>query len=125
MKENNNLYEYIAFYVDDLLIATMNPKEIAQTLKEQHKLKLKGVVPLTYHFECDYFHDHEGTLCFGPRKLDQFKNMNCYKPKEYTSPLAKGYHPEIDTSEELDEEGIKKYQTMIGCLQWAVSWIIK
>ena len=43
------------------------------------------------------------------------------KPREYTSPLEKGDHPEIDNSEELNEEGIKKYQTMIGCLQWAVS----
>jgi hypothetical protein len=53
--------------------------------------------------------------------MDHFKNMYGYKPKEYTSPLEKGDHPEIDTSEELDEEGIKKYQTIIGCLQWAVS----
>jgi hypothetical protein len=30
-------------------------------------------------------------------------------------------HPEVDCSDELDEEGIKRYQTMIGCLQWAVS----
>jgi hypothetical protein len=36
-------------------------------------------------------------------------------------PLEKGDHPEIDTSEELDADGIKRYQTMIGCLQWAVS----
>jgi hypothetical protein len=28
-------------------------------------------------------------------------------------PLEKGYHPEIDTSEELDEEGIKKYLTKV------------
>jgi hypothetical protein len=39
-------------------------------------------------------------------------------------PLEKGDNPEVDTSEELDEEVIKRYQTMIGCLQWAVSWII-
>jgi hypothetical protein len=43
------------------------------------------------------------------------------KPKEYTSPLEKGDHPEIDTSEELDEDGIKMYPSMIGCLQWAIS----
>jgi hypothetical protein len=42
------------------------------------------------------------------------------KPREYPSTLEKGDHPEVDTSEELDEEGIKKYQTMIGCLQWAI-----
>jgi Reverse transcriptase (RNA-dependent DNA polymerase) len=28
MRENNNLYEYIAVYVDDLLIAARNPKDI-------------------------------------------------------------------------------------------------
>jgi hypothetical protein len=43
------------------------------------------------------------------------------KPREYTSPLEKGDHPEIDQTEELDTKGIKKYQTMIGCLRWAVS----
>jgi hypothetical protein len=65
-------------------------------------------------------------MCFGPRKyitkmMDQFKNMYGCKSKEYTSPLEKGDHPEGDTSEDLDEQGIKKYQTMIGNLQWAVS----
>ena len=43
------------------------------------------------------------------------------KPRDYTSPHEKGDHPEVDLSEELDEEGIKRYQTMIGCLQWAIS----
>jgi hypothetical protein len=75
---------------------------------------------------CDYFRDNDGTLCYGPRKyiakiLDQFENMFGCKPKEYISALEMGDHPEIDNTEELDEEGIKKYQTMIGCLQWAVS----
>ena len=27
----------------------------------------------------------------------------------------------MDTSEELDMEGIKKYQSMIGALQWTIS----
>jgi hypothetical protein len=121
------LYEciavYGAVYVDDLLIAV---NEIVQTLEEKHKFKLKGVGPLTYHFGCDYFCDHDGTLFFGPRKyikkmMDQFKNVYDGKPKEYTSPLEKSDHPEMNTSEELDVNGIKRYQTMIGCLQWAVS----
>jgi Reverse transcriptase (RNA-dependent DNA polymerase) len=120
VKENNNLYEYNAVYVDDLLIAASNPKEIVQTLEEQHKFKLKGVGPLTYHLGCNYFYDQGETLCFGPRKyitkmMDQLKNMYGCKSMEYTSPLEKGDYPEVDTSEALDEEGIKKYQTMIGC----------
>jgi hypothetical protein len=36
---------------------------------------------------------------------------------------TKGIHItiEIDDTDELDVDGIKRYQTMIGCLQWAVS----
>jgi hypothetical protein len=49
-----------------------------------------------------------------------FENMLGCNPKEYISPLEKGDHPEIDETKELGEDGIKKYQTMIGCLQWAV-----
>jgi Reverse transcriptase (RNA-dependent DNA polymerase) len=62
MRNNNNLYEYIAVYFDDLLIAARNIKEIIQTLKEQHKFKLKGAGLLTYHLGCDYFCDHDGIL---------------------------------------------------------------
>jgi hypothetical protein len=34
--------------------------------------------------------------------IGQFENMFGCKPREYTSPLEKGDHPEVDTSEELD-----------------------
>ena len=57
MRENDGLYEYIAVYVDDLLIAARNPEEIVKTLQEKHKFKLKGVGTLTYHLGCDYFRD--------------------------------------------------------------------
>jgi hypothetical protein len=55
IRENNNLYEYIAVYVDELLIAVRNPKEIVQTLEEQLKVKLKGAGSLTYNLGCDFF----------------------------------------------------------------------
>jgi Reverse transcriptase (RNA-dependent DNA polymerase) len=118
MRESNGLNEYIADYVDDLLIAARDPGEITTTPETTHKFKLKGVGPLTYHLGCDDFFDKDGPLCYGPRTyitkiLDQFENMFGYKPKEYTSPLVKGDHPEIDNTEL--EERIKKYQTMIGC----------
>jgi Reverse transcriptase (RNA-dependent DNA polymerase) len=46
MRENEGLYECIAVYVDDLLIAARNPNEIVNVLKENHKFKLKGLVHL-------------------------------------------------------------------------------
>jgi hypothetical protein len=69
----------------------------------------------------------DGTLCYGPRKyidkfMGQYENMFGCKPREYTSTLEKGNHPKVDCSDELDNKGIKRYHTMIGCLQWAVSF---
>jgi hypothetical protein len=68
----------------------------------------------------------DGTLCYGPRKyidniMGQYENMFGCKPRESTSPLDKGDHPEVDCSDKIDNKGIKRYQTIIGCLQWAVS----
>jgi hypothetical protein len=39
------------------------------------------------------------------------------KPEEYTSPMAKKDHPELDPSELLDSTGIKLYQSLLGALQ--------
>jgi hypothetical protein len=38
-----------------------------------------------------------------------------------TSPLEKGDHPELDTSELCTTEQIMQYQSMIGALQWIVT----
>jgi hypothetical protein len=38
-----------------------------------------------------------------------------------SSPLDKGGHPELDTSELCTEEQISQYQSMIGSLQWIVT----
>lgn len=43
------------------------------------------------------------------------------KPKEYSSPMIEKDHPELDNTPELDEDGIKQYQSLIGALQWLVT----
>ena len=42
-------------------------------------------------------------------------------PNKYNSPLNSNDSPEPDTSELLDEIGIKMFQSMIGALQWCVT----
>ena len=61
-------YEYIAIYVDDLLIASEEPQKIIQDLKEQSKLEIKGDGPLECHLGCDYKLDQNGTLVAQPTK---------------------------------------------------------
>ena len=62
LREVKNKYEYIAIYVDDLLIASEEPQQIIKDLKEKFKLKIKGDGPLEYHLGCDYKLDKDGTL---------------------------------------------------------------
>ena len=45
-REMKTKYEYIAIYVDDLLIASDKPQKIIKDLKEEFKLKIKVDEPL-------------------------------------------------------------------------------
>ena len=54
--------------------------------------------------------------------ISTYEKLFGSKPKQnVTSPLEKGDHPEIDTSELLDADGIVIYQSLIGAMQWAVT----
>ena len=53
---------------------------------------------------------------------DIYQNTFGVKPKLNTfSPLDKGDHPELDTSELLDQDCIQKHQSLTGALQWTIS----
>ena len=127
MKHCGDHYEYVATYVDDLIIASKDPESLLNKLIEDHKFKLKGTGPITFHLGCDFFRDEDGVLCMQPRKYidrmcDNYERIFGTKPKQtYTSPLEKGDHPELDDSELCDMEGVKHYQSLIGCLQWCIS----
>ena len=54
--------------------------------------------------------------------VEEYVRLFGEKPtSKVRSPLEKNDHPELDTSELLDEDGIQKYQSLIGMLQWAIS----
>ena len=42
-------------------------------------------------------------------------------PTKCGTPLRSGYQPELDKSPELKQDGLQRYQELIGMLHWAVS----
>jgi hypothetical protein len=51
-----------------------------------------------------------------------YKQMFGEKPSTKVHlPLEKGDHPELDTTEHLDQTGVQQYQPLVGSLQWAIS----
>jgi hypothetical protein len=128
MRDMGDHYEYIASYVDDLAIASKDPQAIIDALEgAPNNFKLKGTGPMQFHLGCDFFRDQDGTLCVGPRKyidrmVQQYEALFGCKPcHKVSSPLKKNDHPETDTSPLLDEDGVTKYQSLIGVLQWAIT----
>jgi hypothetical protein len=124
MRKKGNLYKYIVVYVDDLVIAMKNPKELIDILKNHHTFKLKGTVPILFHLGMDFTRDDDNTLCISPTTyIDKLvKNYEkTFGMKPNTSVTSPGDHPERDTSELCTTDQIAQYQSMIGALQWIVT----
>ena len=51
---HGNSYEYVAVWVDDLMISMRNPKEYCDILTRKFKFKLKGDGPISYHLGLNY-----------------------------------------------------------------------
>ena len=121
-------YEYLAVYVDDILIASKDPQAIIDLLKaEPHSFMLKHAGPVERFLGMVFFRDEDGNLCWSPREyidrmVDAFEHTFGHKPKQnVSSPLEKNDHPELDMMELLDMDGVNKYQSLIGALQWSIS----
>jgi hypothetical protein len=53
---------------------------------------------------------------------DTYKQYFKEEPNQkHRSPLVKGDHPELGTSEFLDQDGIDIYISLVGAMQWEVS----
>ena len=118
-------YEYICVYVDDLAVMMKTPSDFFAELKRR-QYKLKGVGDITYHLGGDFYRDPDGTLCWGAktyikRIVSQYAAIYKKLPKEYTSPIDKDDHPELDLSDEIPPDQIRDYQSFIGAFQWTIA----
>lgn len=126
MRRADDLYEYIAVYVDDLLIASKDGDAIIDQLQNVHKFKLKGTGKVKFHLGMDFKEDEQGVLhisqeSYLERMFAMFERIFGHTPRHYQSPIEKGDHPELDTTDFLDDEKTKLYQSLVGALQWVVT----
>jgi Reverse transcriptase (RNA-dependent DNA polymerase) len=125
-------YEYILVYVDDLLIVSEDPHSILEKLENDHKYRLKDVgTPKQFlgatigqkHIDgVDYWfisaEDYlEKALAAIEERFGKLDTIFKYKVE---TPAPTNFHPEIDDSEFLDDDGTTLYQSYIGILRWAI-----
>ena len=127
MRDKGDHYEYTAVYVDDLLLVSRDAAAIIHQLEHDNKFKLKGTGKVEFHLGCNFEIDEDGTLVITPTKyIDRVEAQYVALFGEklstrVTSPVDKNDHPELDTTPLLDDDGIAKYQSLIGALQWVIS----
>ena len=128
MQPNGKTYEYVAVYIDDLALALKDPEQLINNLQNKHGFKFKGTRPIKYHLGANFEREPNGTLSMSPKKYiterltKSYKNMFGERPStKFLSPLEHGDHPELDDSDLLGPDGIQKYQSLIGALQWTIS----
>ena len=69
MREANGKYEYVATYVDDLLLAMDDPKSFIDLLTSpKYNLKFKGTSEVEFHLGADFGRDPDGTLFMSPKR---------------------------------------------------------
>ena len=131
IREADEHYDLVATYVDDLLIVGKDVmKLLSQLQAEPFNFKLKGTAKIenTVHLGCGFTRDSDGQLCMNPdqyiKRMEDSYNQRFPGEKlnrKISSPLEPGDHPELDTSEFLDQDGTEIYQSLIGAFQWAIT----
>ena len=128
--DKSEYYEYILVYVDDLLIISHQSDSILKILEDHFKYRLKDVgTPKRYLGANIERVETNGmkTWIMSAREYleksipvieERFGTLK--QNNKVTTPLPKDYHPELDTSEFLNDEFIEIYQSYMGILRWAV-----
>ena len=130
--DGEQYYEYILCYVDDVLCishdATTPLKEIAEVMKFKKNLIVPPQIYLGARLEKKKINDRECWTMSSKdyvkaildNLLERLEKLNMRLPTKVESPMASNYLPELDDSEELDQDGITMYQELIGELRWSI-----
>ena len=104
------------------MITSKDCEAIMALIEGQYHVKGKG--PPDYYLGNDY-KSYKGRHAVGCKKyikeaIRRVEQQHGAAIKRQSTPLPTGDHPELDTSELLDDGGHQTYQMLIGMLNWIV-----
>jgi Reverse transcriptase (RNA-dependent DNA polymerase) len=126
-------YEYVLVYTDDMLAASMKPKDILEKIDQHFLLKDGSIGPPKqylgssigkYKFEngdeC-WWMGSEQYVAESIRNVSAWlSNRNLMLKSKVASTLPTGYIPELDSTPYLNDEDASYYHQQVGVLRWAV-----
>lgn len=131
MRDCGDHFEYIATYVDDLLVMSRDPIKIIDQLKKEYILKGVGTPEYYLGGDIEDISEHWSKQGISTglsaktyienvvKKLEQMMDSRPF-PKA-KSPMMEDAHPELDESPLLDPDRASKYRALIGSANWVVT----
>ena len=92
MKQNGDTWEYIAVYVDDLVIVAKDATVVIKDLQGKYGYKIKGDGPMDYHLGATVSRNKDGTLiysatCYIDKIIESYNHQYGELPKSQNAPL--------------------------------------
>ena len=133
-KNGNEYWEYVCLYTDDALVISVDPEHIIRKqLGKYWTIKEESIVSPNIYLgnKVSHMTMENGAKAWGLSSSQYVQasvaNVEKYLarrdmrlPKKASSPLTKGYRPELDTTPELDKTEASYYMSLIGILRWIV-----
>jgi hypothetical protein len=125
-------YEIVLCYVDDVMVISHKPQGTIDGIQAVFKLKggKAGPPDMYLGVTLEKKKNAQGTDCWtmSPAKYVHAAIENVekkigtlpYSKSQCPTPMKTGYHPAEDVTPELNAEGLRYYQELIGVLRWAV-----
>ena len=125
LRDDRTGYDYICTHVDDFKVVAKNPEMWIERIAGAFLIKEHG--PRNYYLGNDYtFHDNfnmwtYGSKTYATEAVAKVERIFGTLRKEGTPLPSADCHPEMDTSPLLDLDGHRKFQMVLGMLQWLMS----
>ena len=125
-------YEYVMVYVDDIAHCSHDTGKTMRGIQAAYKLKNDSIAPPEMYLGAQLeFRMVNGVKCWTMTSEkyvkaavknvdDKLAERGHRLPNKCPTPMTSGYRPELDATAELDAEGGRLYQELIGVLRWAV-----
>ena len=124
-REEKDGYDYVCTHVDDFKIVARDPDKWLKYIQDSFLVKESG--PRKYYLGNDYTHrDQYGLWTYGgetytKEAIARVERIFGCLPKQSTPLPVTDCHPEVDTSPLLGLEDHRKFQMLLGMLQWLVT----
>ena len=130
-KDKGDHYEYIARYVDDVLVFSKDPMTVMQELKGTYTMKGVGkpmyylggdVVELGPEWEKEGIYQAFSAETYITNVLPKLaKSCGLEEFRKFNTPFYKEYYPELDKSEFISTDKISIYKSLLGSANWIIT----